>query len=106
MIRKNRGIKGIEFCGHIFNIVAYADDATGFVNDLESARLLIKTFGIFSKYSGLKLNESKTEICCIGVMREKEVAPFGMKSSNLLTSSVKILGVHFTYNDKIMRGKK
>ena len=36
MIRKNRGIKGVEICGHIFNIVAYADDATAIVNDLES----------------------------------------------------------------------
>ena len=49
MIRRNRGIKGVEICGHIFNIVAYADDATAFVNDLESARFLLKTcfFKIF-----------------------------------------------------------
>ena len=105
MIRKNRGIKGVEICGHIFNIVAYADDATAFVNDLESARLLLKTFGIFSKYSGLKLNESKTEICGIGVKRGVEVALCGMKSVNLVTSSVKILGIHFSYNEELMKEK-
>ena len=105
MIRKNRGIKGVEICGHIFNIVACADDATAFVNDLESARLLLKTFGIFSKYSGLKLNESKTEICGIGVKRGVEVALCGMKSVNLVTSSVKILGIHFSYNEELMKEK-
>ena len=105
MIRKNRNIKGVEICGHFFNIVAYADDATAFVNDLESARLLIKTFGIFSKYSGLKLNESKTIICGIGVKRGVEVALCGMQSVNLLTESVKILGIFFSYDDEIMKEK-
>ena len=104
--RKNRGIKGVEICGHhIFDIVAYADDATAFVNDLESARLLLKTFGIFSKYSGLRLNESKTVICGIGVKRGVEVALCGLKSVNLVTSSVKILGIFFSYNEEIMKEK-
>ena len=105
MIRRNRSIKGVEICGHIFDIVAYADDATAFVNDLESARLLLKTFGIFSKYSGLRLNESKTEICGIGVKRGVEVALCGMKSVDLVTSSVKIWGIYFSYNEEIMRDK-
>ena len=103
MIRTNRSIKGVNICGHIFNIVAYADDATAFVNDLESARLLLKTFGIFSKYSGLQLNASKTEICGIGVKRGVEVALCGMKSINLLTDSVKILGIYFSYNEEIAK---
>ena len=34
-----------------------------------------------------------------------EVALCGMKSVNLLTSSVKILGIHFSYNDEIMKEK-
>merc|ERR1712015_50922 len=89
MIQINNNIKGLEICGHFFNIIAYADDATAFVNDLESARLLIKTFGIFSKYSGLKLNESKTIICGIGVKRGVEVALCEMQSVNLLTESLK-----------------
>ena len=63
MIRKNRSIKGVDICGHIFNIVAYADDATALCKDLDSARLVKETFDIFSKYSGLRLNASKTEIC-------------------------------------------
>ena len=47
MIRKNESIKGVNICGHIFNIIAYADDATAFCHDLDSARLILITFGIF-----------------------------------------------------------
>jgi hypothetical protein len=96
MIRKNRGIKGIEICGHVFNIVAYADDATGFVNDLESARLLLKTFGIFSKYSGLRLNESKTEICGIRVKRGLDIALCGI--SNPLFTLIPHISVFDSFN--------
>ena len=103
MIRKNESIKGVNICGHIFNIIAYADDATAFCHDLDSARLILITFGIFSKYSGLQLNASKTEICGIGVKRGVEVALCGMKSVNLVTDSVKILGIYFSYNEEILK---
>merc|ERR1712015_356781 len=69
MVRKDRSIKGVNVCGHIFDIIAYADDATVLCNDLDSARRVKGAFDVFSKYSGLRLNESKTEICGIGVKR-------------------------------------
>ena len=69
MVRRDRSIKGVNVCGHIFNIIAYADDATVLCNDLDSARRVKGAFDVFSKYSGLRLNESKTEICGIGVKR-------------------------------------
>ena len=96
MIRKNSGIKGLDICGHLFNIIAYADDATILCRDLDSIKQLKATFDKFSKYSGLLLNSSKTEICGIGVKRGVEVALCGMKSVNLLTDSVKILGIYFS----------
>ena len=105
MIRKNSGIKGLDICGHLFNIIAYADDATILCRDLDSIKQLKATFDKFSKYSGLLLNSSKTEICGIGVKRGVDVALCGMKSVNLLTDSVKILGIYFSYNEEIMRGK-
>ena len=80
-----------------------ADDATLFCNDLDSARSVKETFASFYKYSGLQLNASNTEICGIGVKRGVEVALCGMKSINLLTDSVKVLGIFFSYNDKILK---
>ena len=35
-----------------------------------------------------------------------DIALCGMKSVNLLTDSVKILGVHFSYNEEISKEKK
>ena len=62
MIRKNSSIKGLEICGHLFNIIAYANDATILCRNLDSVKQLKPTFDKFSKYSGLLLNSSKTEI--------------------------------------------
>ena len=105
MIRKNSSIKGLDICGHLFNIIAYADDATILCRDLDSIKQLKATFDKFSKYSGLLLNSSKTEICGIGVKRGVDVALCGMKSVNLLTDSVKILGIYFSYNEELLKEK-
>ena len=72
---------------------------------MDSARRVKGAFDLFSKYSGLRLNESKTEICGIGVKRGVDIALCGMKSVNLLTDSVKILGVYFSYNEEISKEK-
>ena len=37
--------------------------------------------------------------------RGVEVALCGMKSVNLVTSSVKLLGIYFSYNEEIMKDK-
>ena len=43
-----------------------ADDTTLFIKDIVSLSLAIQRFDTFSKYSGLKLNLSKTELIPIG----------------------------------------
>ena len=48
-----------------------------------SVRKLKETFDTYSKYSGLRLNALKCEICGIGVKRGVEIALCGMKSVNL-----------------------
>ena len=58
---------------------------------------LLKTYGIFSKYSGLMLNRSKCELAGIGA--KKNV--FGesvseLKKVRLSDDSVQILGIHYT----------
>ena len=52
--------------------------------------------------SGLKPNDSKCEICGIGVKRGGEkVALCGMKSTDLTLESIKILGINYSYNEKV-----
>ena len=54
---------------------------------------------VFSNFSGLKPNKTKYEIADIGVLNGFQVAPFCMKCVNLNNETVKILGVHFSYNN-------
>ena len=70
---------------------------------INAAKLVKETFDNFSKISGLLLNLSKTKICGIGVKRGVEFALCGMKSINSLNDSVKILGIHFSYNEEILK---
>ena len=51
MIRKNSSIKGLEICRHLFDLIAYADDATVLCDSLSSAGAVKETFDKFSKYS-------------------------------------------------------
>ena len=51
--------------------------------------------------TGLKTNKSKCEIAGIGVLKGVSVELCGMKCIDLTKNSVKILGIHFSYNKKI-----
>ena len=99
MIRSNKDIKGIHILEYIFKLSAYADDATFFIKEL------FATFNLFSSYSGLRLNKSKTEVCGMGAKKGEVMDLFGTKCINLKTESVKILGVHFSYNRELMNDK-
>ena len=55
----------------------------------------------FSIYSGLKPNKSKCEIAGIGVLKGMSIELCGMECIDLTKNSVKILGIHFSYNKKI-----
>ena len=80
---------------------AFADDSTFFLNDLLSVKNLIDTFKVFSLFSGLKANFSKCEIAGLGSLKGVLEAVCGLKSINLTTDTIKILGVHFSYNDTL-----
>ena len=60
---------------------------------------------LFSNFSGLKPNKKKCEIAGIGVLNGVQVAPCGMKCFNLNNKTVKILGVHFSYNKNLEQDK-
>ena len=58
-------------------------------------------FDTFSKFSGLKRNKSKCEIAGIGALKGVQVALCGMRCIDLMSNIVKILGIYYSYNDKL-----
>ena len=66
-IRKHENIKGVKVGNKIFKITQLADDTTLFLKDINSLKVILKMLQNFEKISGLKLNQSKTEILQIGV---------------------------------------
>ena len=66
-LRNDKNIKGVKVGNKIFKITQLADDTTLFLSDINSLKLSLKLLTNFKNISGLKLNESKTEILQIGV---------------------------------------
>ena len=94
MIKSNPNIKGLKIFNHNYLYTAYADDPTFFLNDQKSIRELMKTFKLFSKFSGLKPNILKCEVAGIGSLKGVKMAVCGIKCIDLTTETIKILGVH------------
>ena len=101
LIKQNKDIHGLTFFDHTFLYTAYADDTTFFLKDKESVKKVMNIFDTFSIYSGLKPNKSKCEIAGIGVRKGVSMELCGMECIDLTKNSVKILGIHFSYNKKI-----
>ena len=101
LTKQNKNIDGLIFFDHTFLYTAYADDATFFLQDKESVKEVMNVFDTFSIYSGLKPNKSKCEIAGIGVLKAVSMELCGMECIDLTKNSVKILGIHFSYNAKI-----
>ena len=62
---------------------------------------VINVFHKFSLVSGLKPNEGKCEIAGIGVLKEVSLALCGMDCIDLTKKTIKVLGIHFSYNKKL-----
>ena len=101
LIKQNKDIHGLSFFDHTFLYTAYADDTTFFLKDKESVKKVMNVFDTFSIYSGLKLNKSKCKIAGIGILKGVSMELCGMECIDLTKNSVKILGIHFSYNKKI-----
>ena len=106
LIKANKRVKGINIFKHTYLYSAYADDTTFFLRDKRSIKELLNTFATFSKYSGLKPNHEKCEIAGIGVLKSVKVAVCGMKCIDLCNDTIKITGVHFSYNKEKRNEKK
>ena len=62
---------------------------------------LLEIFKHFSQFFGLKPNKSKCEIAGIGVLKGVKVALCGMRCVNLHEDTIKILGIHYSYNKQL-----
>ena len=101
LIGNNDGIRGTTLFNYAFLYTVFADDSTFFLNNLLSVKSLIDTFKVFSLFSGLKANFSKCEIAGLGSLKGILEAVCGLKSINLTTDIIKILGVHFSCNSTL-----
>ena len=101
IIKETSNIKGFEIFQKKFIYTAYADDTTFFLKNTESVINLLEIFKHFSQFSGLKPNKSKCEIAGIGVLKGMKVALCGMRCVNLYEDTIKILGIHYSYNKQL-----
>ena len=69
-----------------------------FLKNKNSIRQLMETFFTFSQYSYLQPNYEKCEIAGIGVLKSVKVVACGMKCIDLCKDTIRITGVHFSYN--------
>ena len=55
----------------------------------------------FSYFSGLEPNFKKSEIAVIGAPKGVQVAVCGLRYIDLNNDTLKIVGTHFSYNEKL-----
>ena len=97
-IRSNTNIKGITIGDNEIKLLAYADDMTALLSDIASAKELLDSLNTFEKYSGLKINVSKTKAMWIETMKNSSEKPLGLE----WCLTVKNLGEIFSCNQKVI----
>ena len=65
-IRQDRNIYGLTFNNEEIKLTLFADDMTCFLKDKLSYLHLFATLKYFSRFSGLCVNDEKTELFAIG----------------------------------------
>ena len=101
IIKENPHVKRLNIFYHCYLYSAYADDTTFFLKDVSSIKEMVNNFHIFSRFSGLRPNLSKCEIVGIGVLKGVKVAVCGIQCVDLVLDTIRILGMHFSYNKKL-----
>ena len=105
MFRQNKNILGIEINGHEFKQCVFADDTTYFLHDLDLDSLSEskKTLTEFSKITSLCVNYQKSEIAWIESAKKWKLSELGIKTLDLNTAALRILGIHFTCNKTLSK---
>ena len=97
-IRRSRNIKGIIIQpNHEVRLSQYADDSTAFLADTQSVSSLSDLLHQFEKCSGLKINQSKSEMLWLGSQCHRKDVILNVQLS---CDPVYALGVHFSYDQE------
>ena len=94
-------MKGLNIFDHCYLHFAYADNTAFFLKDVNFIKEMVKSFHIFSSFSGLRPNLIKYENAGINVLKGVKVAVYGIQCLDLVLDTIKILGAHFSYNKKL-----
>ena len=102
-IKRSNEIKGIPINEvHTVKISQYADDTTIFVKDVQSVHNLFHLLNQFENCSGLKINQSKSELLWLGSLRHRKDSVLSLKCSD---EPIYALGVYFSYNEELATKK-
>ena len=104
LVRNNKDIKGLNIL-IIFFYAQLTQMIRFFIENKESIEELVKTFTLFSSFSGLKPNISKREICGLGPLKRVEIAVCRMQSVDLTRDAIKMLGICFSFDIHPMNQK-
>ena len=95
-VRQEQSVKGLNIFGNEFKISQFADDTSALCDSLSSVKNLIGIVDEFGKFSGLKLNTSKTKAIWLGPWRDREDEPFDLKWTK---KPVRTLGIFVSYDE-------
>ena len=101
----NENIHGLKFFGYEFKLSAFADDVSYFLKDIDSVKELLKLLEQSSKFTSLKVNYDKSEICGIGFKKGAIGAFSQFRIVNLINDSVNILRCHHSYNSQLANNR-
>ena len=104
-VEESENFQGLTIFNNQFLYTAYAHDTTFFLSNKNPVTEVIQVFEHFSFFSGLKPNKSKFKIAGIGVLKRVQMALCDMECVNLKTNTIKILGIHFSYNRSLENDK-
>ena len=104
-VRNDLSVKGFRIGDIEIRLFAFADDTTIFVRNKESLTRLLNIVRKFGEFSSLHANVEKCEACRIGSSKCRTDRPVNCKVTFLIRSSIKILGVHYSYNRELAEDK-
>ncbi len=96
-IRNDKNIKGLLVAEKETKLVQYADDTSGLLDGVNSAKNFIEKVVSFGSFSGLNLNKSKTEAMWLGKNRLNQSKPLDISWPE---EPLRILGVYVSYDEK------